>query len=140
MVNMYCPKCGKAIVEGGRYCQFCGCDALAYDPRTDTGTGPSASAGHADPHQSTVYYQRKDETAAMILALVFPGAGELYLGKNDVGLIMMVANLACFFLGWFISFIFIGCFVVWLYGLVDTHDSAREYNHTLDSTGRPPIW
>ncbi|MCG7840960.1 MAG: hypothetical protein MIO87_03505 [Methanomassiliicoccales archaeon] len=82
----YCSKCGNQIREGGSFCDRCG--------------APSA-AGYAGLHQESanpydhsVTYtwavDRKEPIIAVILSLLLPGLGQIYVGRVMRGIIIII--------------------------------------------------
>lgn len=82
----YCPKCGNQIRDGGSFCDRC--DALSA----------ARYAGlhqiSANPHDHSVTYtwvvDRKDPVIAVILSLLFPGLGQIYVGRVLRGMFIII--------------------------------------------------
>ena len=82
----YCSKCGNQIREGGSFCDRCG--------------APSATgyAGlhqeSANPYVNNVTYtwavDRKDPIIAVILSLLLPGVGQIYVGRVMRGIAIII--------------------------------------------------
>jgi len=60
--------------------------------------------------------KKKDEAIGLILALLFSGMGQIYAGKT-------VKGILCFLFSWLI--------VPWIYAIIDTHKTVKEYNARL---------
>jgi len=73
-----------------------------------------------DKTQRIVYYEQKKKSIgiAVLLSVVIPGAGQMYLGKVGKGIILL---LTC----WLI--------IPWIYSIYDAYKSAKDYNAQLYS-------
>ncbi|WP_048197420.1 TM2 domain-containing protein [Methanocaldococcus sp. FS406-22] len=73
-----------------------------------------------DKTQRIVYYEQKKKSVgiAVLLSLVIPGAGQMYLGKVGKGIIILLTF-------WLI--------IPYLYGIYDAYKSAKDYNAQLYS-------
>ena len=86
----YCSRCGNQVREGGQYCDRCGAPILT--------AGPGGYQHPTDPDQrSSVSYtwtpERKDPIIAVILALLIPGVGHIYVGKVIKGVLILLFML-----------------------------------------------
>ena len=73
-----------------------------------------------DKTQRIVYYEQKKKSGgiALLLSLIIPGAGQMYLGKVGMGIIL-------FFTFWLI--------LPWIYSIYDAYKSAKDNNAQLYS-------
>lgn len=135
----YCPYCGAKNDDTSMFCVICGkelpkTEGPGFDPNDTTRNDPNAGARGSQPK----YSEHRDEGIMMILSIIFPGLGVFVVGKSLEGMILMILNIVCFALGFFFLLPFLGCLVVWIAGLILTHQYVKEYNDTLDRTGNPP--
>lgn len=114
---MYCPDCGAEVPVGASLCPTCGRSMECRDPAPQA-VGRTRSRG-----------------TAVLLSLLFPGLGEIYVGAGGRGAMIMVANLACFFLGMLLLTPFLACPVLWLFSMYDSYVLAEEHNERLVSRG-----
>lgn len=122
---MFCKKCGNDI-GGDRFCQKCGFDSLS-ETAYSAGNRQSCNSGCG----------RKNEALALVLSLLIPGVGQLYVGKIAQGIILLIAYAVCV-LTWWLLFTMLGAVVIWIYSMADAYSCAKEYNRVLASTGNPP--
>lgn len=147
MMANFCPNCGTPVHEGTLYCLKCGRSLTPFRP-TEA--------------YYTPLYKEKDPGTTVVLAVVLGligimGIGHLYLGKVTRGIILLILGLAIlpmigsYFLYLIVSvessiysivapvIIFIA---VWLGLLIwqayDACQLAKEYNLSIQTTGRPP--
>lgn len=135
----YCPYCGAKNEDSSRFCVICGknlpdTEGLGFDPNDTTKNDPNAG----DWENRFRHAEHKDEGVMIILSLIFPGLGVLVVGKTMEGLLLIIANLVCFSLGFVFLIPFLGCLVIWIAGLLLTQQYVKEYNDTVDRTGNPP--
>lgn len=96
-------------------------------------------------------YKKKSEGTATIMSVLWPGLGQLYIGKVPIGLLFMFSYVligGAGLLGSFFSYgllfapLAIICpvlmFVVWVMGIYTANKWAKEYNRALYTTGNPP--
>lgn len=110
-----CPCCGEDVIEFAVKCRYC------RSLLTDKADRPSRSAPRVKSKNSG--YGRKDPILTLLLNLLFPGAGYMYLGKLITGLIWFV--IAC--VSWFIARP-LGFAAVFFWILYDSTRQAVRYN------------
>lgn len=68
--------------------------------------------------EKIIYFEqkKKDEAIGLILALLFSGIGQIYAGKT-------VRGILCFIFSWLI--------VPWIYAIIDTYKTIKDYNARL---------
>lgn len=100
-----------AIVCRKRYCQNCGAEFpenALFCPRCGTRTTPKKNSG-----------------IAALLSLIIPGAGQIYCGRTERGIIILIGTVLLIFN--FLSFILIGI-VVWIWNIYDAYQLAEKIN------------
>ena len=73
-----------------------------------------------DKTQRIVYYEqkKKNEGIAILLSVIIPGAGQIYLGRVGKGIVILLTF-------WLI--------LPWIYGVYDAYKSVKDYNARLYS-------
>jgi len=69
----YCPNCGKETSPDATYCASCGRPLWAPQP---------------PPYVQSLSYSRKEEVIAVLLSLILPGTGQMYVGRIVRGIII----------------------------------------------------
>lgn len=146
-MHMYCPNCGASVPDGARFCSDCGHPLGATD-------GSQSDTGRTTPdYQTKVYVNKKSEGLALVLSLLLPGLGEIYLGRIGRGIALMAVYLmgGIFATVWLIAafddggamlagtLIWAIPVAVWIYAMYDSYMLAKRYNEYLIShDGNPP--
>ena len=87
-----------------------------------------------DKTQRIVYYEQKKKSVGIVvlLSLVIPGAGQIYLGKVGKGILLFIlagiSAILCFLL---IGFLLLP--IICIYSIYDAYKSAKDYNAQLYS-------
>ncbi len=128
---MFCPTCGREIPDGTTVCLACG--ATIGDRPVP---GYEGSAGRS----VRVKPEKKSEILAFFLSFIVPGLGHMYLGRINIGVILLVASIACVVLGSLLHPIsYVLCAFLWQFGLFCSFFMARKYNqHLIDHA--EPLW
>lgn len=126
---MYCQNCGAQLPDGAKFCDRCGAKTGVE------GTGSSTS----EYDMASIMVNKKSEALALILSLIIPGLGQIYIGQMSKGIMMIVAAIIIGALSLFLLFPVIIYLVLWIYGMYDAFQGAKEYNrYLLDHKGQPP--
>jgi len=75
---------------------------------------------------------KKSPGLALILSLLIPGAGQIYNGEVGKGIAMLIVVIVC----WMFFFLLIPilvAIVIWVWGIIDAHHTAQNYNTALYS-------
>ncbi len=129
---MYCPRCGKDIPTGGRFCPDCGCDAFG-GPVSDIGISTHTDAERA------LMENKKSVGVAIFLSMIVPGLGLIYLGSSNKGAAIFIASLVCLIVGAYVLVPLIFLPFLWIYGIYESNRIAKLYNRfLLDHRGQPP--
>lgn len=157
---MFCPNCGANIPDNSSFCTNCG---------TNVRAGPAAPPAYP-PYPAYQPYAPvlplKSEALALVLAILIPGAGQIYAGKIARGLAVIIsyfgAGVAIWLLWWSQAFnlvntndpsdifgasswlitltiiIAIIMVVIWIVQLIDAYTQTKKYNDLLRQTGKAP--
>lgn len=89
-----------------------------------------------DNQMASIMVNKKSEALALILFLIIPGLGQIYIGQSSKGIMMIVAIIVIAFLAMFLVFFGVLYIVLWLYAMYDAFKGAKEYNrHLLEHNG-----
>ena len=160
---MFCPNCGTSLSDGAEFCSNCGYNlktGQASQARPQTPYAPSQPYG-----QPYLGASLKSEVLSIILAILIPGAGHLYVGRLTRGLVILVAYFGISAISMMVLFSAIPGFltgdmmmdgslgfdvfivlillsivslVIWIIQLIDAYNLTRQYNETVRRTGQPP--
>ncbi|MDO5853155.1 MAG: zinc ribbon domain-containing protein [Thermoplasmata archaeon] len=150
---MFCSNCGKEMPDGARFCPDCGWSA----------SGPGAGTGRVDVN-TAVMFNKKSEGLALILSLIIPGLGQMYVGRVQRGILMLALIVVMAILDYvgfiavasvadghtspetavvvaLVALIVVGIVIIvlWIYGMYDAYRLAKEYNaYLLENGGQTP--
>ncbi len=159
---MFCPNCGTNLPDNAEFCTNCG-----YNLKT--GQAPPARP-YAPPSGNQPYGQpyypiaMKSEILAIILAIIIPGTGHMYLGRLTRGLIILVSYIGLSVLAMVIAFsampnlftmdamdvafdtgllvaltiLSLISLVIWIVQLIDAYNLTKQYNDSIRQTGQAP--
>ncbi|MCK9323136.1 MAG: zinc-ribbon domain-containing protein [Candidatus Methanomethylophilaceae archaeon] len=126
---MFCSKCGKEAEDGLAYCPHCG---ASLDPA-------SQQKQQCNNNCQTVYAIRdKNEGVALILSLLIPGIGQMYVGKIMRGFLFLFAMIIIGIVSVFVFFTWIVYLAIWIYGMYDAYSLAKEYNEYVFTNHQKP--
>ncbi len=126
---MFCPNCGMENDADARYCKGCG--------RGLSGTGPINS----NQDMASILINKKSEGLALILSLILPGLGQIYIDKVSTGILYLVAAIVLGVLTLMLIFVGLIYIALWIYSMYDAYTGAKEYNrYLLEHNGQPPKW
>ena len=111
----FCRNCGYKLTGDYKFCPECGYD-LSGRVTANRSSVPSANSGE------------KSLVLAVILSVIFPGLGQIYLGLNQKGILFIVGYIISAVLI-FLLIGFILVFVVWIWALVDLVQSTNAINN-----------
>ena len=114
-----CRECGKALSKGMSFCPYCG---ARVDP---------VNIGNTEPENKNTVSQEKSTFIALILSLFVTGLGSIYAGKEQDGVVLLIAMIVCFILGFIFVLPWLVCVGIWLYGLYHAYKSCEEFNSNL---------
>lgn len=86
---MYCKKCQSEIPEDANFCSFCG-EQIKESIST-------TNSSKANNKTISFIYPSKDETKSvglvLILSILLPGLGQMYLGQTQAGLGFIIISV-----------------------------------------------
>ena len=107
----FCFNCGNKLIGDFKFCPECGQDLSDDDAKSQAPT----SSGE------------KNILLAVILSVLLPGLGQIYLGLDHKGAIFLIAYVISAILI-LILIGFLLCFVIWIWALIDTIISTNALN------------
>lgn len=126
---MYCQNCGAQLPDSATYCDRCGNRVGEH----------SGGARGLDNQMASIMVNKKSEALALILSLIIPGLGQIYIGQSIRGILMFVMIFIIAILTMFFVLFGILYIVLWLYAMYDAFKGAKEYNrYLLEHNGQPP--
>lgn len=106
----YCSNCGYKLGSDFKFCPNCGNNINA----------PVKT-------QSVILKKEKSMILAVILSIFLPGLGQIYLGLDNKGAILLVAYVvSAILILLIIGFILV--IIIWIWALIDTIRSASALN------------
>lgn len=130
---MYCQNCGAQLPDSATYCDKCG---------NRVGLSDGGGTGTVNRSMASIMVNKKSEALALILSLIIPGLGQIYIGKTWRGIRFIIAILIIALIVTWLAGILIAGIVglaLWLYSMYDAYTGAKEYNrYLLDHNGQPP--
>ena len=111
----FCRNCGYELTGDYKFCPECGYD-LSGRVTANRSSVPSANSGE------------KSLVLAVILSVIFPGLGQIYLGLNQKGILFIVGYIISAVLI-FLLIGFLLVLVVWIWALVDVVQSTNAINN-----------
>jgi TM2 domain-containing membrane protein YozV len=136
------PPAERAIAPGGSYCSGCGSaihPQAVVCPRCGV---PTVSAAQATGAAMNVALNSKSTGLAILLSLVFTGAGHWYVGRVGRGF----AFLAAAIISSILILAVVGFFllpIVWAWAAIDANKCAQAHNQLLlaqaGTPGSPPV-
>jgi TM2 domain-containing membrane protein YozV len=130
------PPPAKGAVLGAARCANC---SSVIDPRAVACPAcglPTATAYAGQVATAVIGMNQKSSGVALLLSLLWPGAGQIYLGRIGAGAGFMVGSLAAFML----IFLVVGILLypaVLIWAMVDAYRGAEEHNRRLLQGGAP---
>jgi TM2 domain-containing membrane protein YozV len=124
------PPAGSTAVASGSYCSGCGSPIhpqAVVCPRCGVAT---VSAARATGTAMNVALNSKSTGLAILLSLVFTGAGHWYVGRVGRG----IAFFAAAFISGLLIFALVGFFIlpiVWVWAAIDANKCAQTHNQLL---------
>lgn len=110
--SKFCHNCGAKIGENFKFCPVCGENLSSNIVKTQS---PQVSS------------KEKSTLLAIILSVILPGLGQIYLGLDNKGAIFLIAYVvSAILILLLIGFLLV--IVVWIWALIDTIISANALN------------
>jgi TM2 domain-containing membrane protein YozV/ribosomal protein L32 len=108
----YCSNCGYGLLNNFNFCPNCGHD---LNPPVDSNM------------KSLSVNDNKNIILAIVLSIVLPGLGQIYLGLDRKGAIFLIAYVVSLILILLIIGFVLGI-IIWIWALVDTIQSTNALN------------
>ncbi len=108
----FCHNCGSKITGNFKFCPNCGQELNAKVSKSP----------------KTVTSSEKNILLAIILSVILPGLGQIYLGLDRKGAIFLIAYVVSAILI-LLLIGFLLCAVIWIWALVDTIISTNSINN-----------
>lgn len=104
-----CPKCKKEYDDSWKKCLHCGVDLIKSDKLYTVSS------------QKMITNNPKNPGVALILSFFMPGLGQFYNEQIGKGFLFLI-------LFWVLVWTIIGGIIIWIIGLVDAFNSAKNFN------------
>ena len=125
---MNCPRCGLEVPDNAEICYKCG-NKLSVP----------AEQSYLERKFLEDSYDKKSEAAAVILSLLAPGLGEIYLCKETRGFVILAVAMLCVILGIQYGFPYIAYLALCVLSAYDSSKLARIYNkYVSEHNGEKP--
>ncbi len=146
--TIYCTKCGAMNTTDSHFCSSCGAslappkEVIPPPPPPTTAPPPPPPPTTSPPYETQMTDAqlmtiRKNEGVSVILTIILPGLGHLYVNKLKRGLVFIVISIIMWIIG--ATVILIPITLVWyLYGIYDCYQLTKKHNEALFSLRRPP--
>jgi len=138
---MYCNNCGNKAEERQVFCDRCG--------------NKMGEGGMGNNHSHRIIVREKSTGAAALLSVLWPGLGQLYVGRVGRGLALMMSQLILIMAGAFFTVVgtlfgglgggigsgiifYIAIFALWAWNIFDAYKNANVYNDAMMQNGRRP--
>ena len=116
----FCHNCGSKITGNFKFCPQCGQDLNAKVSKSTRAVTSS---------------NEKNILVAVILSVVLPGLGQMYLGLDNKGAIFLVAYvISAILILLLIGFLL--CAIIWIWALIDTIISTNSLNRGEEVTDK----
>lgn len=83
----YCSRCGNQMREGSQFCDRCGASLGPGGP------GPYQQPGYSGNQYSATFtmpVDQKEPIIAVILSIILPGVGQIYVGRVLRGVLILL--------------------------------------------------
>ena len=115
--------------EGSRFCKYCGATVqVAGTPAPPPPVYPTPTPTYQEP--------LKNEGIAALASALLPGAGQIYVGREQRGIVVLIATAVIAMVSVFLFFV--PYIIFWAWNIFDAHKLAKQYNEAIRTTGRPP--
>jgi TM2 domain-containing membrane protein YozV len=138
---MFCPNCGKQIPDGSKFCPYCGVKLALEGESEETQVQGvlSEEERKKKAYEEELIRAKAQQTArvgtrspglAAVLSFLYPGLGQIYNGQ--IGKAILFIILGAIFIGlMFVGIGFILYPIIWIIGMVDAYNTAKNANDAL---------
>jgi TM2 domain-containing membrane protein YozV len=123
--SAFCRACGTKIDARAAICPSCGVP-----------TGNGHVPGLATPVSPEALINRKSGGTAILLSLLFTGAGHWYCGETGRGFAFLGGAIAAALM-LFLVIGFIALPAVWIWAAIDANKAAERHNRRLLAAAQP---
>jgi TM2 domain-containing membrane protein YozV len=144
---MYCGRCGNEMKDDQQFCDKCG-----------------QKLGEMKNPQYQIYVKEKSAGVAAVLSFFIAGLGQLYVGKIQRGVIILIVYIMLGILSYALLFTMVTdifnitedtfsidtgvfavilllgviSFIIWIWNIFDAYKLANEYNDSVRAGGNRP--
>jgi TM2 domain-containing membrane protein YozV len=136
---MFCPNCGKEIPDGSKFCPYCGASLEGKPGETQVQGVLSEEERKKKAYEEELIRAKARQAArvgarspglAAVLSFLYPGLGQIYNGQ--IGKAILFIILGTIFVGlMFVGIGFILYPIMWIIGMVDAYNTAKNANDAL---------
>jgi len=146
---MFCPKCGKEVPDGSKFCPYCGTSLEGKPDKSQTQNVLTEEERKKRAYKEELLRTEarravrvgiKSPSIAAVLSFLFPGLGQIYNKQIGKGILLIILGgilIILMFIGIdfiFYSFIYL---IIWIIGMVDAYKTAENTNNANDAFLRP---
>ena len=121
----FCGKCGSLLSSRDSHCVQC---------------HPSSKPQQVEQKRMQRSVEWKKETYALILSIILPGTGHIYIGQLVKGIALLVLNFVLWVFVFVEPLVLIAAipFTIWV--CYDAYKLSKAYNNHIQQFGRAPRW
>jgi TM2 domain-containing membrane protein YozV len=122
----FCGKCGSLLSSRDSHCVQC---------------HPRSKPQQVEQKHMQRPVEWKNETITLILSIILPGTGHIYIGQLVKGIGILAVDTVITVLFWFVEpLFFFAYFPLTIWACYDAYKLCKVYNNHIQQFGRPPKW
>ena len=130
----------EKITSGQHFCGTCGSVLSSRDSQC-VQCRPDLQPQQMKPKRMQRPVEWKNETIALVLSIILPGTGHIYIGQLVKGISILAVDTVITVLFWFVDpLIGIAYFPLTIWVCYDAYKSCKTYNNHIQQFGRAPRW